>query len=101
MTINIQNYVFEGPTQTTALLQSRSGVYVVLTKAHNGKYNLLDVGESVNVRYRVETHDRTDCWYRNKVSGIYYAAYYVSGEMSRQSIEKEIRSHFTPVCGKF
>jgi len=41
------------------------------------KLHLIDVGESSEVKTRVETHDRKECWERNCKGIIKYAAYYV------------------------
>ena len=42
----------------------------------NGKYYIIGVGESAEVRNRVENHDRNDCWERNRESPLVYAVYY-------------------------
>jgi hypothetical protein len=66
MSITIGKYEFEGPYHDTASLKDRSGVYAILDHKEGEHYGLLDVGESANVKTRVETHDRKDCWNRNK-----------------------------------
>jgi len=60
----------------------------------------LDIGESGDVRDRVENHDRKPCWKRNCSSTIKYAAYYISGEKERKKIEQAIRKHYKVPCGK-
>jgi len=102
MSITIGKYEFEGPYPDTASLQDRSGVYAILDHEEGGHYGLLDVGESANVKTRVETHDRKDCWNRNKKRTLYYAVYYTLNlqQPGRMEIEQEIRGQYKPPCGK-
>lgn len=65
MSINIGGYNFEGPFNNSDSLRSQSGVYVILgSNAGNGNWNVVDVGESEDVKTRVASHDRADCWKR-------------------------------------
>ena len=57
----IENYNFEGPYQSTSNLRDNAGVYVILDHINN-QYFLVDVGESSEVKSRVDNHDRSDCW---------------------------------------
>jgi len=98
MSITIGKYTFEGPYTNTDYLQDRSGVYAILCRS-NGSYNLTDVGESGQVKSRVENHDRKTCWSRNCSRGLSVAVYYTGTESSRLAIEKEIRDAYRPPCG--
>jgi hypothetical protein len=98
MTIPIGRYTFEGPFSYTSSLKSQSGVYAILTPS-GGSYKVLDIGESENVRTRIENHDRQPCWNRNKNGSIFYAAYYC-GATNRMLIERELRNQFNPPCGE-
>lgn len=102
MSIRIGKYEFEGPYRDTASLEDRSGVYAILDQRENNRYGLLDVGESSNVKTRVETHDRKDCWERNKKGTIHYAVHYTPGlqQAGRMAIEQEIRDQYNPPCGE-
>jgi len=64
MNISIGQYEFEGPYKNTGPLEDSSGVYVILDYRADSKYYIIDVGESAQVKTRVETHDRKDCWNR-------------------------------------
>jgi hypothetical protein len=100
--ITLAGYSFEGPFSHTWQLKSQSGVYAILTPSGQG-VSVLDVGESGNVRQRIENHDRKSCWSRYANSGnILYAVYYTPGqsEAQRQRIEKAIRDAYEPPCGK-
>ena len=93
MSIKIGNYTFEGPFSSTSSLEDRSGVYAILDD-DNRK---IDIGESHEVRTRVENHERKSCWEENNYSK--YAAYYTS-EANRKRIESELRDQYNPPCGE-
>jgi hypothetical protein len=102
MTIKVHvsdsSYDFDGPFEDTDDLDNKSGVYVITTKQQDGMHQVLDAGESGDVRNRVENHDRVTCWSRHKQNGIYFAAYYC-GESKRMKVEAEVRSFHNPPCG--
>ena len=98
MSIQIGKYNFEGPYTSPSSLRNISGVYAILG-AKNGKTYVADIGESQEVRDRVENHDRQPCWVRQGYSKIEYAAYYCN-ESERMRVEKELRTEFNPPCGK-
>ncbi|MCE5228991.1 hypothetical protein LLG95_05280 [bacterium] len=100
MSITIDSYAFEGPFlfDETWRIKNASGVYAILTLEVEKRYKLLDIGESENVRERVENHDRIDCWKRNNKQGLYVAVYYCN-EQDRMIIEAQLRAIFNPVCG--
>jgi hypothetical protein len=99
MTITINNYNFDGPFTSENGLKQQSGVYVVLGNNGSGNWNVVDVGESNDVKTRVSNHDRADCWKRQGYSNLAAAAYYTN-EANRMAIEKELRAQFNPPCGK-
>ncbi|GAB6166183.1 hypothetical protein JCM19992_21830 [Thermostilla marina] len=101
MSIRIGQYTFEGPYSNTAQLDDRAGVYAILC-SHDGKYDVVDVGESAQIRTRVENHDRKDCWQWNCAGTLMVAAYYTPHLQSagRVSIEQEIRARYNPPCGE-
>ncbi len=99
MSIELAGYNFSGPYTTTSSLEHKSGVYAVLATTGIGRYRLIDVGESHDVRYRVENHDRTDCWRRQSNNGrLEYAVYYTP--WGREAIERKVREEHDPPCGK-
>lgn len=94
-------YQFEGTYTSRESLRSRSGVYVIWCE-NEGKWTVLDVGEAADVKERVKTHDRADCW-ENKCSGtIYYSATYTPNlqQAERMKIEQRIRNLANPPCGR-
>ena len=95
--MKISNYEFDGPYSTPDLLANRAGVYAVLCLS-NGNYTVIDIGESGNVRERLQTHDRKDCWGKNCEGTLYYAAHY--NAENRHTIEQFLRKTFNPPCGE-
>lgn len=101
MSITIGRYTFDGPYTSTDSLDDRSGIYAI-NCYRDGKYFLIDVGESATVSTRVINHDRKDCWQSNCEGTITYAVRYTPGmeEAGRMAIEQEIRTEYDPPCGK-
>jgi len=90
-------YTFEGPYSTPEKFQDRSGVYLITCGEDN---NAIDVGESKEVRTRVENHDRSDCWFRNCEAPRYSVHYVEYGKKpSRMEIEQDIRAEYHFPCG--
>jgi len=94
-------YNFEGPYPDTSLLEDRSGVYAILCNVGDKLY-LVDVGESSEVKSRVENHERKDCWKKNCNGTIKYAAYYIEygKKPSRAEVEQDIRNNYSIPCGE-
>lgn len=60
-------YTLEGAWTDPNNLKSRSGVYVIWCK-NGGRWTVLDVGESSDVKNRILTHDRRQEWQRHTLS---------------------------------
>lgn len=101
MSITIGNYEFDGPYNSPETLEERSGIYAILCQK-DGKYYLIDAGESATVKARVENHDRNICWRRNCQSTLVFAVYYTPNlhQQGRMAIEQEIRGHYKIPCGE-
>ncbi len=101
MTICVGDYEFEGPYTDTGALQNRAGVYVIHCHLGN-EYRLIDVGESAQVRARVDSHDRKDCWERFCSGALTVSVHYTPNlqQPGRMAIEQVIRSQFRPPCGE-
>ncbi len=97
--IEIGSYDFEGPFKNTSNLETQSGVYAILGRnSVNEDWGVIDIGESVNVRYRVENHDRAGCWKEQNYAILNCAAYYCN-LIDRSIIETELRNRYNPPCG--
>lgn len=101
MSIKIGTYSFDEPYTSTDELEDKSGVYAILCK-ENGEYTLIDVGESREVKTRVENHDRQDCWSQHCQGELVVSVYYTPNKqkVGRTEIEQEIRDEYDPSCGK-
>lgn len=94
-------YQIEGAFISQESLEARAGVYVIWCK--NGEaWTVLDVGETGDVKERVATHDRVDCWARHCSGTIYYSAIYTPNlqQSGRMAIEQGIRELTKPPCGE-
>ena len=100
MSITIGNYVFDGPFLNVESLKDWPGVYAILC-CSTYSWEVIDIGESFNVKTRVSSHDRKDCWEHHCGNTIKYAVYYTSpiDQAGRKIIEQELRRRYNPVCG--
>ena len=59
------------------------------------------MGESHNVKKRVENHDRYDCWRRNCELKLFVAVYYTPNKQQagRMEVEHDIRGNYNFPCG--
>lgn len=99
MSITIGNYHAEGPFGNENQLQARSGVYVILGRNQSvANWNVVDVGESQDIRKRVGSHDRAPCWRGQGYSELAVAAIYADAQ-NRMTIERQLRTQYGPPCG--
>lgn len=77
-------------------------MYTILCSPNFGHSSVLDVGESEDVRGRVEHHDRQSCWRQNCSATVTVAVLYTPGLRAdqRRAIEAELRGQFQPACGE-
>lgn len=94
-------YYFNGPFSTTGELEDKSGVYAILCRKDD-ELHFVDLGESSEVRTRVEDHDRKDCWEENCNRNLRYAVYYIEHgkKPSRVEVEQDIRGKYHIPCGE-
>jgi len=99
MPIQIAGYQADGPFGNTQPLEHQSGVYVILGRNDQySNWSVVDVGESQNVRDRVENHDRKPCWRGQGYAEFGVAAIYAD-HANRMVIERQLRTQFNPPCG--
>lgn len=93
-------YQFQGGYTSTSSLEDRSGVYAILDN-YNNSYYILDVGESAQVKTRVENHDRKPCWNSKLRGRLEYAVYYTYNlhQQGRMEVEQDIRAKYNELCG--
>ncbi len=102
MSISIAGLSFDGPFSSVDYLNDRSGIYTILCKKNDGKYYVLDVGESKEVKSRVASHDRQPCWNTNNTGELSVAVYYTPHlqKHGRLEIEQKVRAQYNPTCGE-
>jgi hypothetical protein len=61
-------------------------------------WNVIDVGESQNIRERVSNHNRAPCWRGQGHAQLSVAAIYADAH-NRMLIERQLRVQFNPPCG--
>jgi hypothetical protein len=95
-----ESYSFEGYYTLVDNLKENQGIYSILDNT-DGKYYVKDVGESNNIKERIKTHDRKDCWTKNCKGIICIAVMYTPDKTQEQrcAIESDIRGLYKPVCG--
>jgi hypothetical protein len=81
-------------------LKNEPGVYVIRCRSSSGDTLIIDVGQSDNVRDRVMSHDRRECWNKNCKGRLEVAATYIKDEQERLELEKKIRQRRKPPCGE-
>lgn len=89
------------PIDQANKLKNTPGVYTIWCRSSSrDTLTLIDVGQSDNVRDRVMSHDRRECWNKNCKGSLEVAATYIKDEQQRLNLEKEIRQHCKLPCGE-
>jgi hypothetical protein len=93
-------YKIDGPYASSDSLKPRAGVYIIWCKKGDS-LTVIDVGESANVKERVNNHERFDCWIRHCSGTTYYSATYTPNlqQAERIQIEQKIRRLTNLPCG--
>ena len=78
---------------------------MIICRAKDDKYYVIDVGESGETGIRLSNHNRRPCWERNCNGSLHvYLRYMPTSEgydaTSRRQLEKKIRQQYDPPCGK-
>ena len=83
-----------------ALLHNRPGVYVILSSVSK-ECQVVDVGESKDIKSRVDNHDRKDCWKKSCVGALSVAVLYTPHlpQEGRLQIIAKIKREYNPPCG--
>ena len=104
MSINISGYTFEGPYPCDGnSLQRWPGVYVILGLNHGNRWEVVDVGESRDIRNRIESHERRACWRAQNLANLSVVVLYTDvppfNKRWRTRLEARIRREYNPPCG--
>jgi hypothetical protein len=95
-------YSLEGPFDFESI-RDVGGIYVIVCPTPL-QTQIVDIGESGQLKTRLDNHERRDCWYRNcNPDRLQVYVFYTPGmsEEHRMEIEADLRSHWNPPCGKW
>jgi hypothetical protein len=95
-------YQFDGAYTSPDSLEPLPGIYIIWCRSKQGTWQVLDIGESENVKESSNNHERRPCWLQNCQGQIYYSATYTPniGKNKRLEIEEKLRSESRPLCGQ-
>ncbi len=101
MSVELENYSFEGYFSSTFYLEDKPGIYAVLCRFLE-KNKVVDIGEAENIKTGIENNASSNCWRRNCQSSLVYAALYTPdlNQKARENIVDELRDEYEPVCGR-
>lgn len=101
VSINIADYIFEGPFHLLNDLKDLPGVYAVLCIMEKNAYFVVDTGEAGEVKKMIETHERKECWNEHCKGSLSVAVLYTPDleREGRSDIEKMIRLRDYVPCG--
>ena len=94
--IEVGGYEFEGPYSLDIGSVMKFGfgcVYVVLTSSNE----VVDVGETEDIKARLAKHERRGCWVLNKAAKIGFMR--EADVMGREKVVKEVRAQSEVPCG--
>lgn len=109
--MEISEHEFRGPfSEPENVSESHIGVYAVVCFVDDSPHCILDIGTSEggtradvtptgNLRHRLKTQDRKDCWDENAHREIRYCVKHLNDTDERLGVESELRWKFAPPCG--
>ncbi len=74
--IAIANKIFSGPLTSTDDIQHQSGVFAILTINNFGRYEIIDIGGSSDIKTTIDLYYRSRYWDEYRKKGLFYAVYY-------------------------
>jgi hypothetical protein len=110
-TVQIEGYEFKRVyTDTDGISETQIGIYVVVCLVDGDPQRVVDIGttgegsdpvvmKTSNLQYRLQNHDRDDCWEEACDGELGYCVKYVRDDTERLELEKELRWKFAPPCG--
>jgi hypothetical protein len=102
--LNISGYPFLCVPIAEANFNDTAAIYVIICVASDGSWTPVDVGQSGQLGARLDSHDRSSCWYRNCTNGNLWACVYQMpgkdfSKDDRLKVEHLIRTNLNPSCG--
>ena len=83
---------------------AQAGAYIIFTLTQLGHEVILDVGQSTNVKARIDNHDRKACWQKYKIAvrpnhdGLYAYIHYCRPQRERKLIKSKFKYDYRPLC---
>jgi len=96
---------FKCSTLSDADFKDIAAIYVIICVDKDGKWEVLDVGQSGELGERIDNHDRKDCWIKNCPNKNVWVCIYPMptakySKQDRLDFENKLRNQFNPPCGK-
>jgi len=103
--LTIGSYPFQCYRLADAAFINIAGVYVIIGVAEDGKWTVLDVGQSGELGERIQGHPRSESWHRNWPNGNIWVCVYPTPtnqftKDQRTTIERSLRDSYRPLCGE-
>ncbi len=92
----IEGYQFSGPYNLYETRFSEVGAVYVISDT---SLNPVDVGQTHNLKQRMQSHDREDCWLSNAKGSVQVYAKAIASLNERLQLESKIRSKHSFTCG--
>lgn len=84
MSIKIANYEFDGPYQSLDKIKNQPGLYAIILQTEKNNF-LLDLGESENIKSKIESHERKNLWEKYATQGnLVYSTCYVEDDNKKE-----------------
>ncbi len=96
MSLLIGRYEFEGPLVNCLKVANTAGIYAVLSFVSNDEFEMLELGESKDLRKLIQNPGKQELW-QNRSSGMLtFALHYCprAGRRRRQEMANEILREF-------
>jgi len=99
MAIKLGKYSFTGPFDSIDKLKDKPGVYAIICIVDR-EFFLLDVGESTNIRSRIENNEKKGLWIKKCNGELTIFVLYTPfvEQKGRILIENELREMYHPAC---
>ncbi|MEQ8524713.1 hypothetical protein [Gracilimonas sp.] len=103
-TVTINERTFNAYKLEGTTFNNIAAIYVIICVDNQGKWFIVDVGETGELGDRIENHDRRDCWAKNCDHTLWVCVLSTPSKQYTQKdrllIEAEIRDQHNPPCGQ-
>lgn len=99
MSIIVNNILFEGPYSNADKLKCQSGIYLIICRRGN-RNSIIDVGESDNIKMKIETCNHKEIWAKySKCGTLTIAIHYTPNlhQSDRIKVQEKIKNNYNIV----